>query len=198
MQTFQDRLYHYEATPPEKTWDEIADKLYNEKVVDLHRHGKLRLLYYGIAAAASVILLFLGSLFFNNDKPSSLAGNEIQFKKSNNLSTREIKDSIQLNQQILNSIINSPEEKKEIVSNNFDLGKTLKKYLTIEGPSGEPVKISPKVATLILYAGNEYPPKPIWSNEIKKWQKIMLNTTVSPTSASLLDMVASASNNNIE
>lgn len=198
MQTFQDRLYHYEATPPEKTWDDIADKLYNEKVVDLPRRGKRRLLYYGIAAAASIIIFFLGSLFFNNDKPSSLAGNELQFKKSNNLSIQVIEDSIRLNQQILNSIINSPEEKKEIVSNDFDLGKTLKKYLTIEGPSGEAVKISPKVATLILYADNEYPPKPTWSNEIIKWQKIMLTTTVSPTSASLLDMITRASNNHVE
>ncbi|MEO9003174.1 MAG: hypothetical protein ABI288_00480 [Ginsengibacter sp.] len=198
MQTFQDRLYHYEATPPEKTWDDIADKLYNEKVVDIHRHGKRRLIYYGIAAAASIVILLLVTLFFNNNNPSQLADNEMQFKKSNNLSSQIIEDSIKLNQQILNSIINSPQEKKEITSNNFDLGKTLKKYLTIEGPSGEPVKISPKVATLILYADNEYPPKPIWSNEIKKWQKIMLNTTVSPTSTNLLDMVTSASNNNIE
>ncbi|MEO8960866.1 MAG: hypothetical protein ABI325_03230 [Ginsengibacter sp.] len=198
MQPFQDRLYHYEATPPEKTWDGIADKLANEKVVGLHKHGKLKLLYYGIAAAASIVILFFGSLFFNDTKPSQIADNELQFKKFNNLSSQIVKDSIKLNQEILNSIINSPQEKKEIVSNNFDLSKTLKKYLTVEGPSGEPVKISPKVATLILYADNEYPPKPIWSNEIKKWQKIMLNTTISPTSTNLLDMVTSASNNDIE
>jgi len=195
MQTFQDKLYHYEETPPERTWDDIADKLYNEKVVALHKRGKRRLISYAVAAAASILILFLGSLFFRNDKHSPLAGKET---KSNDLSSLVIKDSIKLNQQILNSIISSPQEKKEIVSNNFDLGKTLKKYLTIEGPSGEPVKISPKVATLILYADNEYPPKPTWSNEIRKWQKIMLTTTVSPSSASLLDMITRASNNSIE
>jgi hypothetical protein len=188
MPTFQDKLYHYEVTPPEETWNNIADKLYNEEAIKLYKHGKPRLLFYGIAAAASIIIIFLASIFFNNS-PSSTS-NEYNLSIS--------KDSIIQNKQILNSIINNPEEKKEIVSNNFDLGKTLKKYLTVTGPSGQPVKISPKVATLILYADNEYPPKPIWSDKICKWQEIMLNTTVPPTSANLLDMIITASKNNIE
>ena len=186
MQTFQDKLYHYEVRPPEETWENIADKLYNEEAIKLYKHGKPRLLFYGIAAAASIVIIFLASLFFNDSRSTS----------EYNLSIS--KDSIIQNKQILNSIINNPEEKKEIVSNNFDLGNTLKKYLTVKGPSGQPVKISPKVATLILYADNEFPPKPIWSNKINKWQKIMLNTTVPPTSANLLDMIMAASKNNIE
>jgi hypothetical protein len=187
MPTFQDMLYHYEVTPPEETWDNIADKLYNEEAIQLYEHRKPRLLFYGIAAAASIIIIFLASLFFND---SSTTSNKYNIAIS--------KDSIIQNKEILNSIINNPEEKKEIVSNNFDWGKTLKKYLTVEGPSGQPVKISPKVATLILYADNEYPPKPIWSDKICKWQKIMLNTTVPPTSANLLDMIMAASGNNVE
>jgi len=189
MPTFQDKLYHYEVTPPEDTWDNIADKLYNEEAIKLYKHGNPRLLFYGIAAAASIIIIFLASVFFNNTPSPSR--NEVH-------SLSISKDSIIQNKQILNSIINNPEEKKEIVSNNFDWGKTLKKYLTVKGPSGQPVKISPKVATLILYADNEYPPKPIWSEKINKWQKIMLNTTVPPTSANLLDMIMAASGNNVE
>lgn len=197
MQTFNDRVYHYEAVPPENIWDEITGELYNEKVKKL-RHGKSRLLFYGVAAAASVIILFLGSLFFQPNSPSSLTDRQHQMNQSNKITAQITKDSISINQKILNSIINDPQEKKEIVSGDFNLTKAFKKYLTIEGPTGQPVKISPKVATLILSADDEYPPKPIWSNKIHKWQKIMLNTTISPTSASLLDIVAMASNNNIE
>jgi hypothetical protein len=197
METFKDRVYHYEATPPENTWDDIADKLYNEKAIKLYSHGKTRLLFYGITAAASVIIIFLGSLFFKTNK-TSFTDSQTPFNKSNKISAQVIKDSIRINQKILNSIINDPVEKKEIVSSNFDLNKALKKYLTIKGPTGQPVKISPKVATLILSADNEYPPKPIWSNKISKWQKIMLNTTLSPTSASFLDIITMASNNNME
>ena len=64
-----------------------------------------------------------------------------------------------------------------------------KKYLTIAGPECEPVKISPKVATLIESTDNEYPPKPVWNKKIEKWQEIMLGSTLSPTSTNLLDVV---------
>ena len=198
METFKNRIYHYEEIPPENTWDDIADKLYNEKAIKLYRHGKTRFLFYGAAAAASIIIIFLGSLFFKTNKTSYYIDNQTPFSKSSKISAQAIKDSIRINQKILNSIINDPQEKKEIVSSNFDLNKALKNYLTIKSPTGQPVKISPKVATLILSADNEYPPKPIWSDKINKWQKIMLNTTLSPTSASLLDIITIASNNNIE
>lgn len=195
MQNFKNKIYHYEAAPPEKIWDNIADELNNEKGIRLHRHGKSRFLFYGVTAAASIIIIFLGSVLFKNNKPSTSPGSE----KADRLTARIIKDSLNLNQKILKSIINNPEEKKEIVSNHSDLNRISKKYLTVAGPTGQPVKISPKVATLILSADNEYPPKPVWSKKIDKWQKIMLSCTISPTSANLIDMIQIAANNdNIE
>lgn len=198
MQTFKDRVYHYEAVPPENTWEDIADALYNEKAIKLYKRGKTRFLFYGLTAAASIIIIFLSSLLFKTNKPPSDTDNGFSFNKSGNNAAQIVTDSIIANQKILNSIIHNPREKEEIVANNFSLNAAFKKYLTIEGPSGQPVKISPKVATLILSADDEYPPKPVWSNKISKWQRIMLNTTASPTSAGLMDIVAQASNNGIE
>ena len=75
------------------------------------------------------------------------------------------------------------------VSHSEDL-----KYITISGPEGEPVKISPKVATLIISADGENPPKPVWNQKINKWQHIMLTNNITPTSGNLIDIIQKASN----
>jgi len=64
----------------------------------------------------------------------------------------------------------------------------------VAGPEGQPVKISPKAATLIIAANNDFPPKPTWSKKVDKWQKIMLSSTISPTFAGIADLVVDASN----
>ena len=89
-------------------------------------------------------------------------------------------------------------EKKEIIAKNQN-PKNIKKYLTVANPEGQPVKISPKVATLIISADHGFPPKPVWNKKISKWQKIMLSSTVLPTSANLIDLVKlAAKNDNLE
>jgi hypothetical protein len=110
------------------------------------------------------------------------------------ISPEKLKDSMILNQKILEAIIHNSKEKKEIVANQWKAVNLPKKYITVAGPEGQPVKISPKVATLIIAADNEFPPKPIWSKKVNKWQKIMLSSTISPTSVGLADLVQDASN----
>jgi hypothetical protein len=100
-----------------------------------------------------------------------------------------------LNQKILETIIHNPPEKKEIIAKDLTKESHGKKYLTVAGPEGQPVKISPKVATLIVSADHEFPPKPVWSKKIDKWKKIMLSSTISPTSANLVDLIQVAANN---
>lgn len=196
MQDFKNKLYNYAPLPPEGIWDQIVDELDKNKAIKIYNHRRPRYLFYGITAAASVIIIFGGALFFKKDIPGAERNVTINLAKPVNATEQKIKDSIILNQQILKSIINSPEEKKEIVSNPSSVSK---KYLTIAGPEGNPVKISPKVATLIISADNEYPPKPIWSRKIDKWQKIMLSSTISPTSADLVDLLQiAATSENIE
>lgn len=193
LQDFKNKLYYYETPPPEEIWHRISDELANEKVIVMHGHRKRNLLFYGVTAAASIVLIFLGSVFFKKNSNPDITVKKALLKE-NQLLAEKIKDSITLNQQILKSIINNPEEKKEIVSKKTNPNINSKKYLTIAGPEGQPVKISPKVATLIISANNEYPPKPVWSKEIRKWQEIMLNSTISPTSANFVDMVQLAAN----
>jgi len=202
MQDFKNKLYNYETPPPGEIWHNIAKELQiaeeaeDEKVVKISAHRKSTLLFYGATAAASVVIIFIGSLFFNKNKHVNPATNIPA--NTNKILAQKIKDSINLNQRILESIIHNPKEKKEIIAKNQNQ-KISKKYLTVANPEGQPVKISPKVATLIISADNGFPPKPVWNKKISKWQKIMLSSTVSPTSANLIDLVKlAAKNDNIE
>ena len=92
-----------------------------------------------------------------------------------------------------------PEEKKLLAFHSQKKTGQSKKYITIAGPEGQAVKISPKAATLILSADNDYPPNPVWNKKINKWKQIMLSNTMSPTSTSLVDILLLAANtDNIE
>lgn len=192
MQDFKNKLYHFEAQAPEELWDEISERLDNKKILKITDYRKPRIWLYSATAAAAIVILFIGSYFFKNNKQDVPKENTTTIN-SKTMSPGQIKDSINLNQQILKSIINNPEE--NLASNNSKMNSATKKYLTVAGPEGQPVKISPKVATLIISADNEFPPKPVWSKKINKWQKIMLSSTVSPTSANLVDLMQAANNN---
>src|ERR1017187_3074251 len=191
MQNFKEKLYNYEAEPPGEIWQNINAELNggNTKIALIAGLGKRsKFIFYGITAAASLIIIFIISIFFNtSDKNQNRASNSAnQFQ---NLSSKQIQDSINLNNKILEDIINSTKDKNLLAltyENSSAKGKT---YLTIAGPEGQPVKISPKVATLIESADNEYPPKPVWNKKIEKWKQIMLSSTLSPTSTNLLDIV---------
>ncbi len=198
MQNFKNKLYNYETPPPEEIWDHIEDELENEKILTIPGFRKNKFLFYGATAAASVAIILLGTVFLKKDITSN-GTSRATSEKTNQLTPEKIQVSINRNQQILKSIINDPQVKKEIILNNSHLSEATKKYITIANPEGQPVKISPKVATLIISADNEYPPKPVWTKEIRKWQQIMLNNTVSPTSANFIDIIQiAACNDNIE
>lgn len=203
MQDYKNKLYNYEAPPPGEIWNNIANELQisgeqeHEKVIPFSKNRKSAFLFYGATAAASVIIIFLGSLLFNKSKTLNPTTNIPT--NTNKILAQKIKDSISLNHRILESIIHNPKQKEEIIALNQDQKNTKKKYLTVANPEGQPVKISPKVATLIISADNGFPPKPVWNKKINKWQKIMLSSTVSPTSANLIDLVKlAAKNDNIE
>jgi hypothetical protein len=191
MQSFKNKLYNYEAPAPEEIWQHIAEEIHNEKVVGIFTHKKSKRNFYFAVAAASIVIIFIGSFFFNN----KIKNNSTASVSSTPISPEQMKDSIVLNQKILESIIHNPKEKQEIVSNDLQATNIPKKYITISGPEGQPVKISPKVATLIVSADHEFPPKPVWSKKIEKWKKVMLSSTVSTTSAGLADLIQLASTN---
>jgi hypothetical protein len=187
MQNFKNKLYDFEVTPPENIWSDISKDLAGNKIIKITDRKKSKSLYYLAIAAASLVIIFLGSLFFKHNSPSSE-------NSTTTVSNEKMRDSMALNHRILESIIHSPKEKHEIVLNDLQSPDIPKKYITVAGPEGQPVKISPKAATLIIAANNDFPPKPTWSKKVDKWQKIMLSSTISPTFAGIADLVVDASN----
>lgn len=191
MQNFKNKLYNYETPPPADMWSKISDELDDQKVVQLiGLRGKSKFIYYGVTAAAALLIIFVSNIFFN--KNSNDSGDNSTDRKSYYSSTSA--DSINLNYQLLTKIINTPKDEKLLASNDVTENFS-KKYITIAGPQGQPVKISAKVATLILSADKDYPPKPVWNEQIDQWQQIMLSNTHSTTSAGLMEMMQMVGNN---
>jgi hypothetical protein len=189
MPDFKKRLYNYEADPPQKIWDNINAALNgNEaKVVSITVLSKRsKFIFYSITAAASLVIIFLTTVLFNKSDHSKMG--LISMNQSKAILSKKVQDSINLNNKILKEIIKSSKDKNLLAQNYESSLLKEKKYLTITGPGGQPVKISPKVATLIESADNESPPKPVWNKKIDKWKQIMLST-LSPTSTNLLDVV---------
>ena len=192
MQDFKKKLYNYEAEPPAEIWDNINAELNEseQKKFPITRlRKKSKFIFYGLTAAASLAIIFLSSVLFNKSEKNQNLNSIASANQPQNLISKKIQDSLNLNNKILKDIINSTKDKNLLAQNYENSSTKGKKYLTIAGPDCQPVKISPKVATLIESADNEYPPKPVWNKKIDKWKQIMLNTTFSPTSTNLLDIV---------
>ena len=187
MQNFKDKLFNYEANPPADLWESIAAELDadDQKVIQMPGLRKRsRFLFYGLTAAASLVIIFLSSLFFqkSNKKDGSLGSFSLN---KNYDSSSKLQDKDSLNNIALEDIIKSSKNKSALVPKRHGQHK---KYFTIAGPGGQPVRISSKVATLIVSADNDYPPKPVWDKRINKWKQIMLSSTLSPTATNLLDI----------
>lgn len=182
MKTVKDKLYHFEETPPDRMWETISANLSDGKVVSMPNRKRTKWVAFSTAAAAVIILLLINFVFVNPNKdalPDGVAANSAT------------PDSMERNKELLDAIINAPANKKLSESNNL-VSEGIMRYFTIEGPEGQPVKISPKVATLIISADNDYPPKPVWDKRIDEWQKIMLTSHASYTSSNLLEIIQTA------
>src|SRR5574340_1162669 len=147
MEHFKNKLYNYETPPPEGVWQNIVNELDQQKVIKLPGlRRKSKFLFYALTAAASLIIIFTGTFFLNKNKETKSVA-DAPALKADNLGSQKIKDSIALNHQILEKIINAPADQK-LLASNFEKQKgQAKKYITVAGPEGQPVKISPKAAT---------------------------------------------------
>ena len=88
-----------------------------------------------------------------------------------------------------NLAIQTNKDKGNKKSDNTETGANIKKYITISGPQGQPVKISSKAASLIVSSDDQNPPNPVWSDKVNKWKDIMKANTLSPATANFLDIV---------
>jgi hypothetical protein len=184
MQDFKDRLFNYEPDPPPGMWDHISAELDEEKVAIAGLRRRSKFIFYGLTAAAALIIIFISSVFFNKTADNSPSG----VVPTGNVIAQKVIDSLKLNNTTLDAIISSAKDKDQLAISYQNSDSKGKKYLVIEGPDCEPVKISPKVATLIDSADNQFPPRAVWNKKIEKWKQIMLTTTLSSTSTSLLDI----------
>ena len=184
MEDFKNKLLNYQETPPADIWNKISDELNDEKITQIPGlRRKSKFLFYSLTAAASLVIILLSTVLFNKKKEDRSVA-KVPAKVEQSAQTN--KDSIELNQQMLEKIIETPD--KQLLASNFHQ----KKYITIAGPEGQPVKISAKAATLIVSADDDYPPKPVWNKKIDKWKKIMLSNTTAPTATNLVDILQSA------
>lgn len=194
MQTLKDKMYNHKVTPPTECWEKISTLLDKEKITNSIPPKKNKALYYSLAIAATVVILVFGLIFWFNK--NSLNKNEtaaIHKRNSNNDdSNKQENYDVSVNQITVPKITPADEtlahETESKKSEKSMLEANNKKYITIAGPQGQPVKISTKAAELIVSSDDQNPPKPVWSAKVQKWKDIMKANTLTAT-ADFLDIV---------
>ncbi len=205
MHRLKDKMFNYEEEPPMGNWEAIASKLDTEEINVLPQKQKSnKKLYYTIAIAAAIALVvFITALWFNkaNDNNSNQVAknnpqidtlhtnrNSVSKKQTNSLpSVKNNSTQIIVNNTTVKEppISNTPEKEEQQIAEVIPA----KKYITISGPEGQPVKISPKAASLIESSDDQYPPKPVWNKKIRKWKDIMQANTLAPSPGNFMDIV---------
>ena len=205
MADVKNKMYNYEITPPEGVWEGIAAELEKSeaKVIPLSRK-KSNTLYY-VAAASVIIVLFCVFFFMNRSTKSdeqlttSIDKTQKDTAVNNTLIMTvptEEKTTVKNNEgsQTKNKVQKNRADKKqaEDVIKDTDsnlLASNTPRYITIEGPQGQPVKISSKMALLIDSSETKVSSKPIWHKKINEWREIMKGNTLAPTPGNFLDIV---------
>lgn len=209
MDNFKNRIYNYETTPPEGVWEAIASELDDHEVKVIPVTGKKNNLVYYLAAASVAVIIF-SFIFFNNR--SSKSENE-KFTASNETTPVTVIDSnlimtvpqdekplVKNTDTVVVPADNKLEkggpnqkqirEPKDIDSYDKDLvAINNPRYITIEGPEGQPVKISSKMAMLIDSSETKISSKPVWNKKINEWKEIMKGNTLAPTPGNFLDII---------
>lgn len=215
MDNVKNRMYNYETTPPEGVWKAIAAELDRNEVKVIPMVKTRNNTFYYIAAASVIIILFC-LIFFTNR--SSKSANEQLVTSSSNDKTQsdtEVNNNVIMTVPIEEKTIlknntdtdellaqnklqkSGPNQKqnKEVIKktdstdNNLIAGNTTSRYITIEGPQGQPVKVSSKMATLIDSSETKVSSKPVWNKKINEWREIMKSNTLTPTPGNFLDIV---------
>ena len=215
MDNAKNRMYNYETTPPEGVWKAIAAELDRNEVKVIPMVKTRNNTFYYIAAASVIIILFC-LIFFTNR--SSKSANEQLVTSSSNDKTQsdtEVNNNVIMTVPIEEKTIlknntdtdellaqnklqkSGPNQKqnKEVIKktdstdNNLILSNTTSRYITIEGPQGQPVKVSSKMATLIDSSETKVSSKPVWNKKINEWREIMKSNTLTPTPGNFLDIV---------
>ena len=215
MDNVKNRMYNYETTPPEGVWKAIAAELDRNEVKVIPMVKTRNNTFYYIAAASVIIILFC--LIFFTNRSSKSANEQLVTSSSNDKiqSDTEVNNNAIMTVPIEEKTIlknntdtdellaqnklqkSGPNQKqnKEVIKktdstdNNLILSNTTSRYITIEGPQGQPVKVSSKMATLIDSSETKVSSKPVWNKKINEWREIMKSNTLTPTPGNFLDIV---------
>lgn len=201
MDDVKNKMYNYEVTPPEGVWEGIAAELddYNAKVIPLIRKRNYTFYY----AAAAVAVLVFAVIFFSTRSTGPgpqfvTTGKKVDTATQNNfIMTVPVDDKDDDNgndRQVVQHKTQkgTPGEKKNDAQTKEDsniIAIHTTRYITIEGPQGQPVKISSKMASLIDSTETKGSSKPIWNKKINEWREIMKGNTLAPTPGNFLDIV---------
>lgn len=208
MEDLKNRMYNYETTPPEGVWDAIASKLDEDevKIIPITRKKNNRLYYL---AAASIAVILFCFIFFNNRSSNpeikQIASNtDIKNDTAGNdsfiMTVPQEEKTLAKNTDTIISPSNTKLEKggpnqkqskepKDTDPDDHNLLASNTKYMIIEGPEGQPVKISSKMAMLIDSSETKISSKPVWNKKIDEWKEIMKGNTLAPTPGNFLDIV---------
>ncbi len=205
MDDVKNKMYNYETTPPDGVWKAIAAELdrNDAKVIPMGKK-KNRTFYY--LAAASVAVIIFCVIYFTNKSSKSTDENyttssekipvdtgvknntfitvpieEKTTAKNNDLPAKHKIEKDNTNQK------QNKEIQKEI--NYNQVATNTSRYITVEGPQGQPVKINSKMATLIDSSETKISSKPIWNKKINEWREIMKANTLAPTPGNFLDII---------
>ncbi len=198
MKNLKDKMYNYEVTPPSESWQIIATALDEVNVSNVQPLKKNnRVFYLSLAAAAVTIIIFSVFIWLNNSDKNvndtvvvRSATNNNTSDSNTNQNTSDDKITVPEANEDDNNLANQTGKNKyEKKLNNAESEPNVKKYITISGPQGQPVKISAKVASLIVSSDDQHPPNAVWNDKVKKWKDIMKANTLAPTTANFLDIV---------
>ena len=200
--TLKDKMYNYEAMPPQGVWEAIATELdkpgEDEKVRIIEPRKNNRVLTYSLLAAAAVIVIVFCVIFFrNNGSPT-----KSDVAKNDTVRGQQLAENDSLKNQSHHVRITVPvEEKKDKEIAKTDPGPAEndndkdvaisepKHYITVTGPDGQAVKVSSKVASLIEPSNENDPPKTKWNKKVKEWKDIMNSNSLNASPGAFLDIV---------
>lgn len=208
MSDVKNRMYNYEAAPPEGVWESIAAELDRNEAKVIPINKKKDYTFYYIAAASVALILFCLVFFMNKSSttdekllttdglPSdtSLNNNFIMTVPVDEKNTVKNIDTAVLlaqnkfqkggpNQKESNDTKNDTADDSNLIANNTP------RYIIIEGPQGQAIKVSSKMAMLIDSSETKVATKPIWNKKIDEWREIMKSNTLAPTPGNFLDIV---------
>ena len=207
MDDLKNRMYNYEATPPAGVWNAIVTELDGNEAKVIPLKKKKNNTFYYVAAASVVLILFSVIYFANRSSKSneqfvsstdkandtSVSNNLIMTVPAEDKSIAKNSDNANLPKQNKSQkgVPNQDQPKDRVNNNDSNLlaNNTATRYITIEGPQGQPVKISSKMASLIDSSETKVLTKPVWHKKIDEWKEIMKTNTLAPTPGNFLDIV---------